>query len=344
MKLPKYVRRYKDRQGATRIYYRRAGEPQIPLRGPLFSETFWADYQKAVMGQKPKPPVGAARTKSGTFNDLISRYYKSSAFTTLAESTRNTYRSQIEQFRKEHGDKPVKALKAKHVDAILGKLAETSTAQAHKLRKRLSTLMRLAVKWEYTSDNPILNAERISHKTKGYETWSESDVAQFRRHWPEGTAQRLAFELMLYTGLRRSDVVRLGRGHIQSDYVVISTKKSQEMVELNIPIHADFRAVLDAIDHDHERLIITQHGVPRSEKSFTNWIIEAARDAGLPPHRSPHGLRKAACRRLAEAGCSALEVMSITGHRNIKEIETYCAAVNKKRLANAAIIKLKGAA
>lgn len=36
--------------------------------------------------------------------------------------------------------------------------------------------------------------------------------------------------------------------------------------------------------------------------------------------------------------------MSITGHGNIKEIETYCAAVNKKRLAQAAIIKLKGAA
>lgn len=36
--------------------------------------------------------------------------------------------------------------------------------------------------------------------------------------------------------------------------------------------------------------------------------------------------------------------MSITGHSNIKEIETYCAAVNKKRLAEAAIYKLNGAA
>lgn len=91
-------------------------------------------------------------------------------------------------------------------------------------------------------------------------------------------------------------------------------------------------------------LIITQLGEPRSEKSFTNWIIEAAKKPGLPPHRSPRGLRKAACRRLAEAGCTALEIMSITGHTNIKEIETYCAAVNKKRLAEAAIAKLKGAA
>ena len=344
MKRPRYVHVYRDRQGKVRIYYRRAKEPRIPLRGPLYSEEFWHDYQSAMMGQKHKPPVGASRSKAGTFNDLITRYYKSSAFTTLAESTRNTYRGQIEKFRKEHGDKPVSALKAKHVDAILGKLAETSTAQAHKLRKRLSKLMSLAVKWEFTENNPMLNAERIKHKTKGYEPWSEEDVQKFRSRWPEGTTQRLALELMIYTGLRRSDVVRLGREHIQGDFIVISTKKSPELVELNIPIHPDFRAVLDGIPHDHERLIITQHGKPRSEKSFTLWIIKAARDAGLPQRRSPHGLRKAACRRLAEAGCSALEIMSITGHSNIKEIEIYCRDVNKKRLAQAAIEKLKGAA
>lgn len=343
-KLPKYTRRYWDRQGKERIYYRRAGQPQIPLRGPLFSEAFWDDYQKAVKGQKPKAKPGAASAPPGTFNNLIAHYYKSSAFTTLAPSTRSTYRGQIEQFRKDHGDKPVAALQAKHVDAILGKLAETSTAQAHKLRKRLGTLMRLAVKWEYTKENPMLNAERVKHKAKGYETWGEEDVARFEAHWPEGTMQRLEFDIMLYTGLRRSDAVRLERRHLQGDFIVISTKKSQAQVELNIPIHPDFRKVLDGISHGHRHLIVTQNGRPRSEKSFTGWIIEAAKEAGLPPHRSPHGVRKAACRRLAEASCTALEIMSITGHTNIKEIETYCVAVNQKRLAEAAIGKLKGVA
>lgn len=338
------MRRYIDRQGRERIYYRRAGQPQIALRGPLYSDAFWEDLNKAAAGKKPKVEPGAAKTKPGTFNDLIAKYYKSTAFTTLAVNTRSTYRGQLEQFRAEHGEHPVTALKAKHVDLILGKLAAKSTAQAHKLRKRLVKLMALAVKWEFISVNPMLNAERVKHKTKGYETWSEDDIAKFRAHWPEGTMQRLSLELLIYTGLRRSDVVRLGRQHLKGDFIVISTKKSQEQVELNIPIHPDFRAVLDGIRHNHESLIITQLGEARSENSFTNWIIEAAKEAGLPPHRSPHGLRKAACRRLAEAGCTALEIMSITGHSNIKEIETYCAAVNKKRLAEAAIHKLKGAA
>ncbi|WP_162911401.1 tyrosine-type recombinase/integrase [Shinella zoogloeoides] len=317
----------------------------MPLPGPLFSEAFFIAYHKAMEGgAKPVIEAGASKTKAGTFDALIAAYYKSSSFTQLEKSTQSTYRNQIEQFRKEHGTKPVAALKAKHVDAILGGIAAKSTAQAQKLRKRLVKLMALAVKWEYITDNPMLNAERVKHKAKGYETWTDDDIAAFRAHWEDGTPQRLAFEILLYTGLRRSDAVKLGRQHIQGDYIVITTKKSGDMVELNIPIHDDFRKVLDGAEKKHLTFITTAYGAARSEKAFTNWLIEAGREAGLPSHRSPHGVRKAACRTLAEAGCTALEIMSITGHTNIKEIETYCAAVNKKRLAQIAMTKKHGAA
>jgi hypothetical protein len=32
--------------------------------------------------------------------------------------------------------------------------------------------------------------------------------------------------------------------------------------------------------------------------------------------RIPHGLRKACCRRLAEAGCSSHEIIPVSGHEN----------------------------
>jgi integrase len=89
--------------------------------------------------------------------------------------------------------------------------------------------------------------------------------------------------------------------------------------------------------------IVTAYGAARSEKAFTNWIIEAARAAGLPLHRSPHGLRKAACRRLAEAGCSASQIMAVTGHRNLAEVETYVRNANRKTMADDAITKTYGA-
>ena len=342
-KRPQYLHVFEDRHGKERIYFNCAGRPKIPLPGPLYSEPFWIAYHKAKEGQPEKPSPGATKTKPGTMNALITEYYQSSAFTSKAPSTRTTYKNQLEAFRKEYGDGPVAEIKAKHIDAILGEIAKKSTAQAHKLRKRLATLFRLAVKWEYREDNPMLNAERIKHKGKGFEPWTEADIAKFREHWPEGTSRRIAFEILLFTGLRRSDAVRIGRQHIQGNRIVTKIKKSGDVVEISIPIHPEFQSVLDTIKHGHLNFITTERGAARSEKAFTNWIIGAARDAGLPPHRSPHGLRKSACIRLAEAGCSASEIMSITGHRNLAEVETYVREANNKKLADSAMTKTYGA-
>lgn len=190
----------------------------------------------------------------------------------------------------------------------------------------------------------MLNAERVKHKTKGFAPWTEDDIAKFRAHWAEGTRQRIAFEILLFTGLRRSDVVRIGRQHIQGNRIVAKIKKSGDEVEVSIPMHPEFRAVLDTIKHNHLNFIVTAYGVARSEKAFTNWIIEAARDAGLPPHRSPHGLRKSACIRLAEAGCSASQIMAVTGHRNLAEVETYVRGANTEKLTDDAFTKTYGAA
>ena len=71
-------------------------------------------------------------------------------------------------------------------------------------------------------------------------------------------------------------------------------------------------------------------------------------EARLPASvRGPVDLRalaRLAARRRAEADCSAHEIMSITGHRNLKEVETYVQAVNERSLAKAAIAKrAKGA-
>ncbi|RWP02385.1 MAG: hypothetical protein EOQ98_04000 [Mesorhizobium sp.] len=77
--------------------------------------------------------------------------------------------------------------------------------------------------------------------------------------------------------------------------------------------------------------LMTAQGKPVSEAGFTNWFRDMATDAGLPVGLSPHGLRKAACARLADAGRSAAEIMSIRGHRNLAEVQTY----ERRRAASA---------
>lgn len=53
------------------------------------------------------------------------------------------------------------------------------------------------------------------------------------------------------------------------------------------------------------------------------------------------GRIEAAARSLAEAGCSAHEIMSITGHKSLAEVQRYCDKASQKRRATAAITKLQ---
>ena len=56
----------------------------------------------------------------------------------------------------------------------------------------------------------------------------------------------------------------------------------------------------------------------------------------------PFRLRKAAARRLAEAGCSANEIAAITAHAKLEEAARYTKAAEQKRLAASGNPKHRG--
>lgn len=107
--------------------------------------------------------------------------------------------------------------------------------------------------------------------------------------------------------------------------------------KLWIPIHAQLRAVLAAQPKEHVSILVTEYSKPFSTAVFGNWMAERIDKAGLPTECVPHGLRKAAARRLAEAGCSANEIASITGHKTLAEVERYTREADQKRLTKAAM-------
>jgi site-specific recombinase XerD len=86
---------------------------------------------------------------------------------------------------------------------------------------------------------------------------------------------------------------------------------------------------------------VTRTGQPFSPVGFTNWFKGECRAAGLPARASVHGLRKAACRRLAELGCSAKVIAAISGHASLREIARYTDAADQVLLASQGIEALE---
>ena len=128
---------------------------------------------------------------------------------------------------------------------------------------------------------------------------------------------------------------RMGRQHIRDGVLMVKQQKTGK--PLAIPVHPHLQAVLDATPSEHLTFLVTPTGKPYSGNHFTESFREWCDAAGLPQCCKPHGLRKAACRRLAEAGCSANEIMAISGHATMKELIRYTAAADQARLARNAM-------
>ena len=52
-----------------------------------------------------------------------------------------------------------------------------------------------------------------------------------------------------------------------------------------------------------------------------------------------HGLRKAALIELAYQGATAMELLAISGHKNLSEVQPYIEAAEQKRLMEAVHLK-----
>jgi site-specific recombinase XerD len=139
----------------------------------------------------------------------------------------------LERFRAEYGERPVALLEEQHVMAILDKKAATPAAANH-LWRLLRAIMKLAKKRKMIKVNPMIDVEPIRYKVKGYKNWSDAEITTFSDYYPLGTRERLALELFLCAGPRRSDAVKLGPRHVRSGRLVYKQKKTG--AEIDIPV------------------------------------------------------------------------------------------------------------
>jgi integrase len=329
-----YVQSFVDRKtGAVFHYFRRRGHKRIRLPGLPGSREFMAAYQDALDGSPLQ--IGAKRTRAGTVNAAIIGYYDSSTyFGSLAPSTQAIRRQVLERFRAAHGELPIASLPQKFIVLALGKMKPFA---ARNWLKAIRHLMAYAVSADLCSADPTQGIKLPKVKTSGIYTWNEQDIADYEAAHSIGTKARLALALGLHTGQRRGDVIRMGRQHIRDG--ILHVRQEKTGIALDIPVHPELRSIIDATSGDHLSLLTTKAGRPYRADDFGRKFRVWCDAAGLPEQCSFHGLRKAACRRLAEAGCSANEIAAISGHATLSEVQRYTKAADQARMARNAMAR-----
>jgi integrase len=191
-------------------------------------------------------------------------------------------------------------------------------------------------------DDPTLGVTREKVSSTGYQTCGEPEIARYEATHAIGSKARLAFALLLYSGQRRSDVVRLGKSNIHGDVLIIDQQKTEggEQAHVEIPVHPKLAAIIAATPTvGVKTFLVTHQGKPYSAPGFGNQFRKWC-DAASCPGVSAHGLRKATGRRLAEIGCSAHQIAAILGHASLSEVERYTKAADRKRPAREGMMKL----
>jgi integrase len=211
--------------------------------------------------------------------------------------------------------------------------------RANLLRKVLRAMMQHAVETGLRPDDPTRDVKAIPVKSDGFHSWTDAEIERFEECHPIGSKPRLALALLLYTGQRRSDMVTMGRQHIDKNGA-IHVRQAKTGATLTIPVHPSLQEIIEATPSEHLTFLTTTSAKPFTTGSFGNWFRKQCNAAGLP-HCAAHGLRKAAARRLAEAGCTAHEIAAITGHASLREIVRYTKAADQTRLAEAAMNKMR---
>jgi integrase len=336
-KLPPFVERWRDRHGKVRVYFRKDKGRRVALPS-IGSDAFDAAYHAALSGQLAPIHQHRTRPTPGTIEALIVSYLRSAPYRALRNTTKTGYASRIEALRTQHVHRTVAGLtRERIITGILQPYADRPGAALSTL-KMLRVLIRHAIDIGWLKHDPSLGIKRP--KTQEIRSWTDAEIKAFEERWPIGTKQRLAFALLLYTGQRRSDVHRM----IWSDVTGASIRVVQQKTgrKLAIPLHRELLAVLAAAGREHITIINTGWGQPFTVDGFSQWMRHAITEAGLPIECQPHGLRKAAGRRLAEAGCTAHEIMAVLGHKTLTEAERYTREADQAQLATAAMTKLEG--
>jgi integrase len=326
----KFIQAWVDREGRVHRYFRRPGFLRVRLPGLPGSAEFMSAYQDALGAAKVE--IGAKRSKPGSVNAVIAGYYTSLEFRSLAAGTQKMRRAILERFRREHGDKPIVLLPQKFIVQMLSKMKPFA---ARNWLKTIRGLIQFAVAQELCPIDVTQGIKLPKAKTDGHHTWTEFEITQFEEHHPIGSRARLALALGVYTGLRRGDAVAIGPQHLRDG--VLTVRQSKTGGTLRIPVHTDLLTILDATPSGNMAFLMTGLGKPFTASGFGGWFRTRCNEAGLSKRCSFHGLRKAACRRLAEAGCSANEIAAISGHVSLREVERYTRAADQERMARNAL-------
>jgi integrase len=334
----------RDRHGNIRIYFRLKGRSKVRLRATPWTLEFMAEYE-AAKGQPGLSHV--AKVSSGTWRWLCIRYFSEcTEYKLLDDRTKRVRRAILESTfdepiapnsPRQFKDFPLSRMGTDAIEVLRDRKMDKPQAANGRV-KAIRQVFKFGLRKKLIASNPARDVEYLKSGSTGFHTWTVDEVRLFEDHHPIGTKARLALALLLLTGQRRSDVIRLGRQHVRNGKFTFTQYKgrNRKPKKLTLPVLPALQRVIDASPCGDLTFLVNDFGRPFADAGFGNKFRDWCNQAGLY-HCSAHGLRKAGATRAANNGATSRQLMSMFGWDTLKEAERYTRAADQERLADSAM-------
>jgi integrase len=154
--------------------------------------------------------------------------------------------------------------------------------------------------------NPLIKSGKLYRASRADKIWTADDEATFNRN--ASPALRLALLLVLWTGQRQGDLLRLTWPQYDGERIRLMQGKTGTRV--TIPAGAPLRDGLDAVRQKAGPILTTFAGTAWTSDGFRTSWHKACRKAGIIGITF-HDLRGTAVTRLAIAGATEAEISCI---------------------------------
>jgi integrase len=175
---------------------------------------------------------------------VIEKFTASSEYERGAETTKRNYRRVLDQLREKYGAGMLRDLQPRHIKIIRNDIRDTSTTTAADIAISLiSTLWNFAdEEFDFQLDaDPTHGVRRVHEGEREHEPWPEWLIEAFLSK--AKPSLRWAVRLALYTGQRRSDLVKMMWSQFDGEFIEVRQQKTDEL--LSIPCHRALRAELE---------------------------------------------------------------------------------------------------
>ena len=298
--------------------------PSMPTKTQISDARVLAAYAAALARfeqrlESPSPP------QAGSFSWAVEVYFASPHWAALAVGTQKSRRAIYKRYIEAQGSRSISDIRSEDLEMALVQVGRHAAINELKALKPVFAHMKAM---RFIAADPAAGIKLEKPKSDGHPTASADEIQAFQDTWPVGTTERLIFDLALYTGAARVDLIGLSRQNINDGLIQYHRVKTGVLAQ--VPITLEVSRVLDRLPDIAPAFIMTSQNKPFSAAGLGNLFGDAAKAAGMKARL--HGLRKAFCVYWAEKGASTHQIAAMAGHLTLAEVERYTRATDRTKL------------